>query len=155
MSDPESCQAIVLAPDEGTVLEARGSRMTFKAVASSTDGAISLMERDLPPGVRRPPPHRHPGTLEAFFILEGEVEFLLGTQLVRRGPRSFVLVPRGLAHTFGNAGPTPARVLVLHAPAMDGYFEDLQALWAHGAPDPAAELALMRRHGLEPTDHQP
>jgi hypothetical protein len=33
---------------------------------------------------------------------------------------------------------------------MDAYFEDLQALWAGEAPDPAAELALMRRHGLEP-----
>src|SRR5215472_2125714 len=143
--------AIVLGPDDGAVLEARGSRMTFKAVASLTDGAFSLMERDLPPSGRRPPPHRHPGTVEAFFILEGEVEIMLGSQLVRRGPRSFVLVPRGLAHTFGNPGPAPARVLVLHAPAMDAYFQDLQALWAGEPPDPAAELALMRRHGLEPT----
>jgi len=103
--------AIVLGPDDGAVLEARGSPMTFKAVASLTDGAFTLMERDLPPSGRRPPPHRHPGTVEAFFILEGEVEFMLGSQLVRRGPRSFVLVPRGLAHTFGKpwarAGPGP------------------------------------------------
>jgi quercetin dioxygenase-like cupin family protein len=141
----------VLGPDEGAVLEARGSRMTFKAVASLTEGAFSLMERALLPGGRRPPPHRHPGTVEAFFILEGEVEFILGSQLVRRGPRSFVLIPRGLAHTFGNPGPTAARVLVLHAPAMDAYFQDLQALWAGEPPDLAAELALMRRHGLEPT----
>jgi mannose-6-phosphate isomerase-like protein (cupin superfamily) len=145
-------EAIVLGPDEGEVLEARGSRMSFKAVAALTDGAFSLMERDLPPAGRRPPPHTHPSTLEAFFVLEGEVEFVLGTRLVRRGPRSFVLVPKGLAHTFGNPGPGRARLLVLHAPAMDAYFEDLQALWAgETPPDPAAELALMRRHGLEPT----
>jgi uncharacterized cupin superfamily protein len=150
--DSDDCdEAVVLGPDEGMVLAARGSRMTFKAVASLTDGAFSLMERDLPPGGRRPPPHSHPSTLEAFFVLEGEVEFLLGTDLVRRGPRSFVLVPRGLAHTFANRRPVPARLLVLHAPAMDAYFEDLQALWAGDEPDPAAELALMRRHGLQPT----
>jgi quercetin dioxygenase-like cupin family protein len=107
MSDSDSGEAIVLGPDEGTVLEARGSRMTFKAVASLTHGAFSLMERELPPGGRRPPPHRHPGTVEALFILEGEVEFLLGMESVRRGPRSFVLVPRGLAHTFGNPGARP------------------------------------------------
>jgi quercetin dioxygenase-like cupin family protein len=151
MCESDSGDVIVLGPDEGAVLEARGSRMTFKAVASLTEGAFSLMERDLPPRGRRPPPHRHPGTVEAFFILEGEVEFVLGSQLVRRGPRSFVLVPRGLAHTFGNPGPAAARVLVLHAPAMNAYFQDLQALWAGEPPDPDAELALMRRHGLEPT----
>jgi mannose-6-phosphate isomerase-like protein (cupin superfamily) len=149
MSDSHSAGPFVLGPDEGAVLEARGSRMTFKAVGSLTDGAFSLMERDLPPGGRRPPPHRHPRTLEGFFILEGEVEFILGSQLVRQGPRSFVLVPRGLAHTFGNPGPAPARVLVLHAPAMDAYFEDLQALWSGEAPASEAELALMRHHGLE------
>jgi quercetin dioxygenase-like cupin family protein len=151
MSDSDFGGAIVLGPDDGGVLEARGSRMTFKAVASLTGGAFSLMERDLPPGGRRPPPHRHPDTVEAFFILEGEVEFMLRSQLVRRGPRSFVLAPRGLAHTFANPGPAPAGVLVLHAPAMDAYFRDLHALWAGEPPDPAAELALMRRHGLEPT----
>jgi quercetin dioxygenase-like cupin family protein len=144
-------KAIVLGPDEGKVLEARGSRMTFKAIEASTDGAFSLMERDLPPGGRRPPPHTHPGTLEAFFVLEGQVEFLLGTDVVRRGPRSFVLVPRGLAHTFANPGPGPARVLVLHSPALDAYFEELQTLWAgESPPEAAAELAMMRRHGLEP-----
>ena len=143
--------AITLGPGEGKVLEARGSRMVFKAVAAVTDGTFSLMERDLPAGGRRPPAHTHPTTLEAFFVLEGEVEFVLGTHQVRRGPGWFVLVPKGLAHTFANPGPAPARVLVLHAPALDAYFEDLQALWAGKPPDPAAELALMRRHGLEPT----
>jgi oxalate decarboxylase/phosphoglucose isomerase-like protein (cupin superfamily) len=84
-------------------------------------------------------------------VLEGQVEFLLGTDVVRRGPRSFVLVPRGLAHTFANPGPGPARVLVLHSPALDAYFEELQTLWAgESPPEPAAELAMMRRHGLEP-----
>jgi quercetin dioxygenase-like cupin family protein len=142
--------AITLGPGEGKVLEARGSRMVFKAGAALTDGAFSLMERDLPAGGRRPPPHTHPSTLEAFFVLEGEIDFLLGAQQVRRGAGWFVLVPKGLAHTFANPGPAPARVLILHLPALDAYFEDLQALWSDEPPDPAAELALMRRHGLEP-----
>ncbi|WP_328324850.1 hypothetical protein OHA70_34335 [Kribbella sp. NBC_00382] len=38
---------------------ARGSRMFFKALAGQDDGDLSLMERTLPVGGRRPPPHRH------------------------------------------------------------------------------------------------
>jgi hypothetical protein len=45
----------------------------------------------------------------------------------------------------------PARLLVLHAPAMDAYFEELHKLWADGEPPPReAELELMSRYGMEP-----
>ena len=45
------------------------------------------------------------------------------------GPEGFVLVPRGTAHTFGNTSETAARLLVIHAPAMDAYFAQLHELW--------------------------
>ena len=62
-------------------------------------------------------------------------------------------VPGGVAHTFGNVGATQARLLVLHAPAMDDYFEELQALWSQEMPPTReAELELMRRHGMEPVE---
>jgi quercetin dioxygenase-like cupin family protein len=146
MNDP-----IVLDPGQGDALQARGSVMLFKAVAATTGGAFSLHERHLPPGGRRPPPHRHTDAQEAFYVLEGEVELTLGPEAVRGGPGTFVLVPGGLAHTFGNPSSVPARVLVLHAPAMDQYFRELQALWAGPTPpDRDAELGLMRRHGMTP-----
>ena len=60
-------------------------------------------------------------------------------------------MPRGAAHTFGNQGAEPARLLVLHAPAMDAYFEELHKLWASGeAPSREAERELMSRYGMEP-----
>jgi mannose-6-phosphate isomerase-like protein (cupin superfamily) len=143
--------AVVLDPGGGETLRARDSVMLFKAVAATTNGAFSLHERHLPAGGRTPPAHRHTECLEAFFVLDGQVEFTLGTDTVRRGAGAFVLVPEGTAHTFGNTGNVPARVLVLHAPAMDRYFRELQALWAGDTPpDRDAELDLMRRHGMQP-----
>jgi mannose-6-phosphate isomerase-like protein (cupin superfamily) len=142
---------IVVEPGQGDAVAARGLLMLFKAVAATTGGAFSLHERHLPPGGRKPPPHRHTNAQEAFFVLDGEVEFTLGTETVRGGPGTFVLVPGGPAHTFGNPGPAPARTLVLHTPAMDQYFRELQALWSGPTPpDRDAELALMRRHGMTP-----
>jgi uncharacterized RmlC-like cupin family protein len=67
------------------------------------------------------------------------------------GPGDFLLVPRGAAHTFGNSSPEPARLLVLHAPAMDAYFEDLHLLWSgHQPPERDQERELMSRYGMDP-----
>ncbi len=143
-------RAIVLRRGEGEVTEARGSRMTFKAVAADTGGRFSLMERDLPPGGRMPPPHVHRVSDEAFLVLHGEVEFALEGQAVRGEAGTFVLVPHGVPHTFGNTSDAPAQVLVLHVPAMDGYFRELRALWSGDlAPTRQEEIALMRRHETE------
>jgi len=145
-------KAIVFQAGEGKALSARGSAMFFKATRESTNGAFSFMERTLPPGGRKPPPHIHTNCEEAFYVLDGEIEFFLGEETVIGRPGSFVHVPGGVSHTFGNAATTTAsRLLIIHAPAMDAYFEELQALWS-GAVPPSAddERALMKRHGMEP-----
>jgi len=53
---------------------------------------------------------------------------------VAAGPGDFVRVSRGQAHSFGNAMEMPARLLVLHAPAMDAYFRKLHELWSAEEP---------------------
>jgi mannose-6-phosphate isomerase-like protein (cupin superfamily) len=148
-------QGIFFEPGEGIAVSARGSSMLFKAVADTTGGAFSLMERELPVSNRRPQPHTHEGP-EGFYVLEGSIEFVVGGQSRVGGPGFWALVPSGVAHTFGNVGETPARLLIVHAPAADAYFAELQALWS-GANPPALEekRALMRRHGLEPVEPNP
>jgi mannose-6-phosphate isomerase-like protein (cupin superfamily) len=131
---------------------ARGSVMLFKALAEHDDGDFSLMERTLPPGGRRPPPHRHVNCSEAYFVLDGLVGVTVDGQDLTVGAEGFVLVPRGTAHTFGNAGGGEARLLVLHAPAMDAYFAQLHELWNRAqAPSPDQERELMARFGMLPS----
>jgi mannose-6-phosphate isomerase-like protein (cupin superfamily) len=141
----------IVPSGQGRMLTARGNVMAFKAVADQTGGDFSLMERSVPPGARTPPPHRHVNCSEAFFVLEGTITFRLDEAELTGGAGDFLLVPRGAAHTFGNQGEAPARLLVLHAPAMDAYFEELHELWSSGqAPSREAELELMSRYGMEP-----
>ncbi len=141
----------VLSPGEGHRLTARGSVMAFKAIGAQTGGDFSLMERTLPAGGRTPPAHRHTNCSEAFFVLDGAVTFWLDGTEQPGAPGDFLLVPRGAAHTFGNRSGSPARLLVLHAPAADGYFEELHRLWAGDQPpERAQERELMSRHGMEP-----
>lgn len=144
-------KALVFGPGEGKRVEARGSLMMFKATAATTNGGISLMERELPAGATRiSPPHVHTG-LELFYILKGKIDFKLNSEEVSCGPGFFVQVPGGVGHTFWNSGDTPARLLIIHSPALDGYFEALSTLWS-GAEPPSVEQEreLMGRFGMEP-----
>jgi mannose-6-phosphate isomerase-like protein (cupin superfamily) len=143
--------AQVLGPGEGRQrYTARGSVMYFKALAEHNGGDFSLMERTLPAGGRRPPPHRHTNCSEAYFVLDGLVSVTVEGEELSVGPEGFVLVPRGTAHTFGNTAEREARLLVIHAPAMDAYFAELHELWNRGAaPSPDEERALMARFGMD------
>jgi mannose-6-phosphate isomerase-like protein (cupin superfamily) len=135
----------------GKIHTARGSVMAFKAIAAQTGGDFSLMERTLPPGGRRPLPHRHVNCSEAFWVLDGTVTFVLDGVEFEGRRDDFLLVPRGAGHTFGNAADEAARLLVLHAPAMDAYFAELDALWSRETPPaPGEERSLMSRYGMEP-----
>jgi len=141
----------IVPSGQGHRLTARGNVLAFKAVGAQTGGDFSLMERTVPPGARMPPAHRHVNCSEAFFVLSGTITFLLDSAELSGGPGDFLLVPRGAGHTFGNRGAEPARLLVLHAPAMDAYFEELHLLWSGSAPPtPEAERELMSRYGMEP-----
>ena len=141
----------IIPAGNGKIVTARGSVMAFKAIAAQTGGDFSLMERTVPPRGRRPLPHRHVNCSEAFWVLDGTITFVLDGVEQRGGPDDFLLVPRGAAHTFGNDGDEPARLLVLHAPAMDAYFAGLHDLWNRsGPPSPDEERALMSRFGMNP-----
>jgi quercetin dioxygenase-like cupin family protein len=142
--------AIIQAPGDGMRYTARGSLMTFKARAADTGGAFSFMERDMPAGGRMPPRHRHAGP-ESFYVLDGDLEFLIEDERVHAQPGWFILVPERIAHTFGNTSAEAARLLIIHMPAADAYFEGLQSLWSSPTPPTAEqERELQRSHGLEP-----
>jgi mannose-6-phosphate isomerase-like protein (cupin superfamily) len=144
-------ESVIPAGKGSKIFSARGSVMAFKAIADQTSGDFSLMERTLPPNGRRPLPHRHVAASEAFFVLDGTVTFVVDGTEMQGGSNDFLLVPRGAAHTFGNGGDEPGRLLVLHAPAMDAYFAELDELWSRpDPPTPEQERALMSRHGMEP-----
>lgn len=64
--------------------------------------------------------------------------------MVRGGPGTFVFVPTGVPHSFGNSGAKLARMILIAAPSgHEGYFNELSALAKGGHPDPDA-LAKLR-----------
>jgi mannose-6-phosphate isomerase-like protein (cupin superfamily) len=63
-----------------------------------------------------PPVHEHTAEDDSFYVLEGEVTFLVDGEELVAGPGTFVLVPPGVPHTFANRSGTDARFVNVHVP---------------------------------------
>ena len=61
------------------------------------------------------PPHAHDDHVDAFYVLDGEVEFTVGEQTTVAGPGTLLAAPPGARHGFRGVNGT-ARVLNFHAP---------------------------------------
>jgi quercetin dioxygenase-like cupin family protein len=93
--------------------------------------------------------HRHRGEAEAFYLLEGRIEFLGATSTSVMDPGAFALVPPDTEHGVRIIGTEPAAWLAIWPASLDGYPEELERLRALGA-DPTELETLRRHHGIEP-----
>lgn len=143
-------------PHEGRLIWVLGDLYRLMVTDEDTGGAYALFETTATPGLPGPPPHIHHNEDEAFYVLEGEVELTVdgGTSTVGAG--SFVNIPKGMLHTFRNAGTTPARFLAIVAPAgFERFFEEVgepvtdPSSPPEGPPDVEKVLAAAPKYGLE------
>src|SRR5215470_11871042 len=102
-----------------------GMGVVFKLAGTETGGLFSVVEHPIEPG-RLVPPHMHTREDELSYVIEGEIGARIGDQELKAGPSSYVYKPRNVPHTFWNAGPKPARLVELIAPAgFEKYFEEM------------------------------
>ena len=85
--------------------------MTTLATTEETGGAYCLMEHVLTAACN-PPVHVHEVEDEAFYVLEGEIEFVVGGESIVARPGTYAFAPRGVDHYFRVLTPE-ARMLVI------------------------------------------
>src|SRR5512138_3681835 len=90
---------IVLQNKQGRALWHFGALMNFKALTEETDGQYWAVE-GLADKHMAVPLHSHTREDEIWFVLEGEIAFLLGEEIITGGPGTFVYIPRNTPHTF-------------------------------------------------------
>jgi quercetin dioxygenase-like cupin family protein len=118
----------------------------IKISSHQTGGLFSLVECTLEPG-RLVPPHMHTREDESTYVLEGEIGLGLGDQIIEATAGGTVVKPRGIPHTFWNAGPQPARTLDPIAPGgFETYFLELAEIFRSGAFEQVEPLGA--RYGL-------
>ena len=96
---------------------------------------LSLLEVTFDPG-SGVDPHLHKRHSDSFFVLEGEVEFHVGDEVLHATPGAYVLAPPNVVHWFRNVSDASVRMLNLHTPG--------------GFVQYRRELRELRDQGIEP-----
>jgi mannose-6-phosphate isomerase-like protein (cupin superfamily) len=148
---PQRERAVHVGAGEGRCLRVLSSLLEVKAGAEA-ELSFGMFESSFPPGTGMPFLHLHRSYEEAFYVLEGEVQFQLGSDEEHAGPGSAILIPAGVPHCFRNVGSGDVRWLVVTAPAEAVTLIEEAGAVAPGDLDRLAELfdrydsELLERH---------
>jgi mannose-6-phosphate isomerase-like protein (cupin superfamily) len=133
VSDVVDPAPIALQSGEGEALWFLGALMTMKASSETTAGRAAVHEALAPRG-HGSPLHVHHNEDEWFWVIEGELTFWVGGEVVVAEPGAFVFGPRDVPHTF-EVTSDQARFLVATSPGgFSGFI--------HAIAEPATELVI-------------
>lgn len=122
---------IISARPGGDLTSVRGNRLVIQDAPA--EGLASEVA----------PLHVHHVDDEAWHVIAGALRFRFAGEEFIADAGSTVLVPAGVAHTFGNAGPAPSRYIIILPARLDEMISLL-----HGA-DRAQHAAIYRRYESE------
>ncbi len=152
-----SNQPTLRRPTEGRTIAVVGDVYRFLAVSDDTNGKYAIWEAIVLPG-GGPPPHVHSREEEGFYILEGEISFLIGERRFVASAGMFANMTVGVLHSFKNETTRPAKMLISVAPAgLEQMFFEVGQPVPTGtttASPPTGEeikklLAVAPRYGIE------
>ncbi len=136
----------VVGPTEGQTFDVMGDKIVVKTAGSETDGRFSLLEFHTPKDVG-PPPHSH-AWREAYWVIEGEVEFIIDGKSQMLTPGSWVVVPGGTVHS-SRAVSERARYLMFAEPAgVENFLVDVHKETADDPGNMEKIVAIAARHGF-------
>jgi quercetin dioxygenase-like cupin family protein len=132
---PQTSAAAPIAhgPGGGEALWFLGTLLTIKASAEGTAGGVMVTENLAPRGSGSPL-HVHRREDEWFYVIDGELTFWVGGQVIDAPAGSFVYGPRDVPHTFV-VSSEQARFLLVTEP---GDF----AGFVHALAEPAQRVEI-------------
>jgi mannose-6-phosphate isomerase-like protein (cupin superfamily) len=93
------------------------------------DDALVLFEATLDAHTDGVGLHHHERHVDSFYVLDGELEFVIDGNTVQARAGEFVVAHPGVVHAFRNASEAQVRYLNLHTPGMrfDEYVRRMDA----------------------------
>ncbi len=149
-------RAVVRQRDDGQAIWMLGGLYEIRVGSDETDGAMTVVEMTMPPGMG-PPPHTHPGT-EFVYVLDGTLRYHIGDDVHEGGPGSAFHIPAGIVENFEPTGDKPLRVLVTYTPGgVERFFAEYGEVAKsrqlpppdESPPDLERLIALAARHGMQ------
>lgn len=147
----------IVGPDDGEITLSGPVTMRILEDGGSTAHRLGIAEATLAPHTPGPPQHRHAEHDEGFYVVSGSVRFAVGDRSYDAGPRTLVVVPPGVPHSFANVTDEPAVMLSTFTPdRYVNYFRDLRGLVDAGHELTPGTLApVMARYATEPATEFP
>src|SRR5215210_3462295 len=139
-------------PDEGDSVVFWGLGTTFKVLSEMLGGSLGVVEHTLEPGWLGAPPHKHAREDETSYVLEGKLTVEQEGEVTTAGPGAYIMKPRGIFHTFWNAGTERVRFVEIITPGgFEHYFEELAPFLPPqvNEPDLPNVGAVAQKYGLE------
>lgn len=115
--------------DEAGQLFAFGDLAFRTLVPSAFSSTMSLFVVELAAGCLSGPLHVHDREDGLSYVLEGSLTFQIGGDVATASAGVVVELPRGVPHTFWNAGSLPSRALDIVTPGgLENYYQQLACI---------------------------
>lgn len=117
-------------------------------------GDVTVYEFDVPPHSAGSPPHTHTLEDEYFYIVSGELNVMLGEELLVLKEGDFASLSRGHTHMFWNGGDAPVKlIMTTTGSAFESFMSSVAPRLADAKPEGAAEAGavigkLAAEHGI-------
>lgn len=140
-------EALVVRSSDRELFDLLGVGIRFVCGADETGRAWSLMENIVPKHTGAPP-HYHPWD-EAYYVVEGEVDFTVDGRSERVRAGDFIYAPADVVHAYSGVSDEPARLLIFDVPAhAEALFRELHEKVAELPRDLPIMAEIGGRHGI-------
>ena len=108
---------------------------TYKVLSKSVGGSAAIVEHTLEPRSLGAPMHKHTYEDEISYVVEGELSAIQNGEVQTAGPGQYIVKPRGVFHTFWNAGDKRIRFVEIITPGkFESYFAEMAPLLSADQP---------------------
>jgi mannose-6-phosphate isomerase-like protein (cupin superfamily) len=135
----------ILSAGEGESYQMLSHTFTTKVSVNDTHGKWLMYEAS-DTANNGAPLHTHPWE-ETFYILEGELEVQVGTQIVLAKPGASIYFPANIAHGFKICSPT-TKLLVIIPGFAEGFYREIGEKITSLPPNLEVFQQVCDRHGV-------
>jgi quercetin dioxygenase-like cupin family protein len=140
----------------------------YKVLSKSVNGSVAIVEHTVEPKSIGAPMHKHTHEDEISYVLEGELSVIQDGIVQIAKPGQYIVKPRGIFHTFWNAGNERIKFIEVITPGnFEYYFAELATFLEIGKPpqmdkvretgtkyglivEPTAAEDIIKKYGLNP-----
>ena len=155
-------------PQVNQFVHFRALGTTYKVLSSSVNGSAAIVEHTLDAKSIGAPMHKHTYEDEISYVLEGNLSVVQNGEEQTAGVGEYIVKPRGIFHTFWNAGSERIRFIEVISPGnFENYFFEIAPFLQVDQPlqldkisaiiakyglimDMAAAVEIMKKYGLNP-----